>query len=87
MALSVDLISFQLLSLTGFLSVPMMSAMSYCIGLFCAYFFFINSIFERAKGSKKQKLQILSFGFSGMIGTASTFLPSTVLNDFFGASR
>jgi putative flippase GtrA len=87
LALIIDLISFQLLFLTNRLSVPVMSTLSYCTGLVCAYFIFVNSIYERAKDSKKQKLQILLFGFSGIIGTASTFLMSTILNNFFEAGR
>jgi putative flippase GtrA len=87
LALMVDLISFQFFSRVTLLSVPVISTMSYCIGLFFAYYIFVNSIFERAKGIKRQNIQLLLFGFSGMIGTITTFLVSTILNEFFLASR
>lgn len=86
-ALSVDLISFQLLSKLAFLSVPMASTMSYCVGLSLAYMIFINSIFVGTKYSKRKKLQFLLFGISGVIGVVTTFFISTVSHHLLGASR
>jgi putative flippase GtrA len=85
--LSVDLLSFQLLSKVSFLSIPMASTLSYCIGLSLAYVIFINSIFIGTKYTKHKKLQLLLFGISGVIGVVTTFFISTISHHLLEGSR
>jgi putative flippase GtrA len=86
-ALVMDLISFWYFSGIGLLSVPEAATISYCTGLFFAYFIFIRSIFADAKHAKRPYFQLSLFGISGILGIIGTFLVSTLSSNLFGASR
>ena len=81
-----DLISFWLFSGINFLSAPEAATISYCIGLFFAYFIFVRSIFADAEYAKQPNIQSFLFCISGIIGTTGTFLVSTLSTNVFGAN-
>ena len=87
LSLLVDLATFHVLTNFEDFSVPVVATISYGAGLVFGYYIFVLTIFRHTRFSHRKILQASLFIFSGLLGSATTYLVSGTTFNYLGATR
>ena len=77
-----DLCFFKLLTDFNEFSIPIAATISYCSGLAFSYTVLILTLFKQAKYSNRRLIEMLLFALSGIMGSATTFIVSSVVSNY-----
>ena len=81
-ALIIDLYFYKLLNDFNEFSIPIAATISYCSGLAFSYTVLILTLFKQARYSNRRLIEMLLFASSGIMGSATTFIVSSIVSNY-----